>query len=56
MNNVDYMDYLDYSRIEMDMLEVEMNPEKNHQEWCLPGFSSSPTEQVCAKNALFFQD
>ena len=49
MNIVVYVDYLDYCRIEVDMLEVEMD---TRQEWFLPGFSSSPTEQVCAKNAL----
>ena len=36
------MDYLDYSRIEVDMLEIEID---TWEEWCLPGFL------VCAKNA-----
>ena len=49
MKNLDDMDYLDYSRIEVDILEVEMD---TWEEWCLPGFSSSHTEQGCVKNAL----
>ena len=49
MKNVENIDYLDYSRIEVDMLEVEID---TWEEWCLPGFfklSYGPGTSLCEK-------